>query len=871
MPLVPKIDPNKIFASNAPTQDKPAAFDNYEKGMDETRKNLGRPTIPQLNYLHQTADQKILWIHQNGGGLPYDASIEYAENAVTLKDGELKQIVGGVWVETKTKALPATAITTVSSQNQQQINDFGGAKWYAKVGGYELGSTVKLANGEIVKSTALANTVNPNVDMTGWMFNFPFVNVKTYGAVGDGITDDTLAIMSACAAFSTGTLLFPAGRYIINYDTLNPFFSSRVGNLVGASKCRSPVFFGLKNAVIYGYGAEIFVKNQAKTNVEYDATFGIFMNVGGCEDFYCLGLSFNGNAFNQPVPSATFNTLYIPRNHGFTFFNKDSGVYKNIHFYDNTFKELGWHDTRNLSSGDNAGDGVLFFGIKDLQNLYIERNNFLDIGRWAVAVDILTDHLGMYKNININKNIKISEKNLQMGYANVTRELGFYDHEVACGFDTVNVCDNILINGRPAIRIGGSERQNSTTENIRCTISRNTVRVGHEHKWYMFAVSNQRNYKDMTISNNDIQIKTQSFPFFVGDNTSFYDSSFNKNTITVGALTGSSIGSFPILMPNGGQRGNFSCSGNIFNGIGLVASDPSDLTEPLSISISANDFYNCQPLQASLNNPNISLYFISNTFHLSAKYNGIQCNVGADGKSPLVVLDNQDYREVISTEPERLSGKVIVKNAVNFVPKYMQPVSGSYTGYYLAGSILLNYPTPQNKFRNLFCTSDGICLNTMRGDKAWASNEIIASVSGYYGPVYRTNNNNVYQARTTGTTGATIPVHTVGDISDGGVTWRYIGKVAQFSQGGFMSTQGTITYDPPSLAASGAAGDSVTTTVTLAGAVIGDNVSVSFSQYNAAIEISAQVSAANIVTVKFKNTSTAAVDMLSGTLKVKNI
>ena len=167
MALVPKIDPNKIFASNAPSQDKPAAFDNYEKGMDETRKNLGRPTIPQLNYLHQTSDQKILWIHQNGGGLPYDASIEYAENAVTLKDGELKQLVGGAWVETKTKA-NATSITTANAQNQQQINDFGGAKWYAKVGGYELGATVKLDNGDTVQSTKSANTANPNVDMTGW-------------------------------------------------------------------------------------------------------------------------------------------------------------------------------------------------------------------------------------------------------------------------------------------------------------------------------------------------------------------------------------------------------------------------------------------------------------------------------------------------------------------------------------------------------------------------------------------------------------------------------------------------------------------------------------------------------------------------------
>ena len=228
MPLVPKIDPNKIFASNAPSQDKPSAFDNYEKGMDETRKNLGRPTIKQLNYLHQTADQKILWIHQNGGGLPYDPSIEYAEKSVTLKDGELKQLVGGAWVEVKTKSLPATAITTASTQNQQEINDFGGAKWYAKSGGYGVGATVKLENGNAVQSTVAANTVNPNVDMAGWvkandasqifygLQNQAEINSRTatpydHGAIGDGVahplSERFPTLLAAQAVYPSATAL----------------------------------------------------------------------------------------------------------------------------------------------------------------------------------------------------------------------------------------------------------------------------------------------------------------------------------------------------------------------------------------------------------------------------------------------------------------------------------------------------------------------------------------------------------------------------------------------------------------------------------------------------------------------------------------
>src|SRR5262245_15192796 len=45
------------------------------------------------------------------------------------------------------------------------------------------------------------------------------VNVKhrAYGAVGDGVTDDTTAVYAAAnAVTSGGTLLFPAGTYIIN-------------------------------------------------------------------------------------------------------------------------------------------------------------------------------------------------------------------------------------------------------------------------------------------------------------------------------------------------------------------------------------------------------------------------------------------------------------------------------------------------------------------------------------------------------------------------------------------------------------------------------------------------------------------------------
>lgn len=96
MTQVTKNDVNNIFANDAPEQDKPASFDNYNQGWATARPNNGKPTIKQFNYLQQRNDQNILWIHQNGGALPYDSAIEYADGAIVLKYGVLQQLKDGM-------------------------------------------------------------------------------------------------------------------------------------------------------------------------------------------------------------------------------------------------------------------------------------------------------------------------------------------------------------------------------------------------------------------------------------------------------------------------------------------------------------------------------------------------------------------------------------------------------------------------------------------------------------------------------------------------------------------------------------------------------------------------------------------------------
>lgn len=76
---------------------------------------------------------------------------------------------------------------------------------------------------------------------------------------------------------------------------------------------------------------------------------------------------------------------------------------------------------------------------------------------------------------------------------------------------------------------------------------------------------------------------------------------------------------------------------------------------------------------------------------------------------------------------------------------------------------------------------------------------------------------------------------------------------------------GSTTYDPPNLAD----GAGTTTTVGAAGAALGDFALCSFSLDTQGIVLYAWVSSANVVSVRFQNESGGALDLGSGTLRVR--
>ena len=210
---VNKLDPKIIFASEAPAQDVPAVFTNKTVGWGESRKNGGRPTIKQSNALQQETDLKILWLNENAV-TPYDATIDYPVNTVTLKDGTFKIFNGSVWntfltkssvglgnvdntsdlnkpISTATQdALNGKASVTSVTSLQTTVNTKADKTYvdtnlalkadlsvvkrgigniYDPTLTYNENERVILLNGDTVQSTISNNANNPNTNMTGWV------------------------------------------------------------------------------------------------------------------------------------------------------------------------------------------------------------------------------------------------------------------------------------------------------------------------------------------------------------------------------------------------------------------------------------------------------------------------------------------------------------------------------------------------------------------------------------------------------------------------------------------------------------------------------------------------------------------------------
>ena len=195
------------------------------------------------------------------------------------------------------------------------------------------------------------------------------VSVKDFGAVGDGVTDDTVAIQ---AAISSGakSIYFPAGTYIVTELTL------------------------ASNRRLYGDGYANSVLSWAQTNIA-SPTRNMFVATGDVSNLEFCDLGFRGNLLVQTTADGTGQNLM-----GFKFRNGSvqNATWRNCKIYE--FGDQSKSGGVGILVGPNTGSG------KAIENILITGCVFQDIANVpGVYVGAVNTYVSSAESIKIVGNV----------------------------------------------------------------------------------------------------------------------------------------------------------------------------------------------------------------------------------------------------------------------------------------------------------------------------------------------------------------------------------------------------------------------------------------------------------------------------------
>lgn len=158
-------------------------------------------------------------------------------------------------------------------------------------------------------------------------------NVLDFGAVGDGITDDTAAIQAAIAA--SNSIYFPAGTYLITAALVIPNGKvlrgeSRISTVIKRLDTVSQTIGGLNTvSILYLNGTWIDVENLTLTGVVTHTTAVTFSNTGANShiNFTHVEITFCLYAFKetQGFFMTSFNNVNVAQCENCFVFNSNNG------------------------------------------------------------------------------------------------------------------------------------------------------------------------------------------------------------------------------------------------------------------------------------------------------------------------------------------------------------------------------------------------------------------------------------------------------------------------------------------------------------------------------------------------------------------
>lgn len=223
--------------------------------------------------------------------------------------------------------------------------------------------------GQTVDALVAASLTNAQINKQTW--GGILYNVKAYGAKGDGLTDDTVAIQSAinAAAVNGGDTFFPSGTYVASGITLK----SQV-NLVGVKKVSA---LKLKNGSTSPLITGNNVSDFSITNLVLDGNKAGQTNASGLD---VVSLS---SCQNSIIASCEIKNGYSA--HGIELINchnidilsnyiHDNGgngvIYTNSHYLDIADNEIDHNGQRGISDYGTVTNGSYNIRIQNNQISY---------------------------------------------------------------------------------------------------------------------------------------------------------------------------------------------------------------------------------------------------------------------------------------------------------------------------------------------------------------------------------------------------------------------------------------------------------------------------------------------------------------------
>ena len=213
------------------------------------------------NFIAYTAQEETATATQ--GQTVFTTTLTYipSTNNLAVYVNGSKQIVNSNYIETD-----SNTVTFVSGLNVGDVVQFSTATPVAT----NATNAVNVAY-DPAGSQAIVTNVQDKLRQT--------VSVQDFGAVGDGVTDDTTAIQNA---FNTGGyVVFPAGTYIASTININ------------------------NDIIISGYGATL----KQKAGAAVTSGNGLIKSLSDYK-FVIYGLKLDGNAVNQTATYGTYNFIW---------------------------------------------------------------------------------------------------------------------------------------------------------------------------------------------------------------------------------------------------------------------------------------------------------------------------------------------------------------------------------------------------------------------------------------------------------------------------------------------------------------------------------------------------------------------------------